>query len=722
LIPEKTDRLDSKSSKQQLLDEIERLHDQLTEYKAKASYKDEQLQASLRYLHFGYWEWDVVNNCFMSWSEQITHIFGLSLSELGERLQTSSDFYDSIHPMDLELFKQHASEKFRHNLPPNEPHIFDYRIIRSDGEIRHVRQLDFRASNDQGFVTKSFGLIQDITGQQEPVSSLQKSNESDDFIFHELPLGIQEEDYRSIKRAVDKLRYEGVENLQEYLLKHPKILFDMVSGTRITRVNERLLNIYHADTVREYLAAEAAIENWWNTEWIAFYAAEISALAGSSKIFEIERVDTRVDDSLLETRSLTRVALGSEESWERVITIHEDISERKQYEATIIEARAVAESASRAKSEFLSRMSHELRTPLNAILGFSDLFSYDKTLGEKHQSHARKINLAGEHLRSLIDEVLDLSHVESGKIKLEIVPVWVGDVLAESISWITAMARSRGVRIEFDRSQFDQLGIQADPGRLKQVFMNLLTNAIKYNKEDGCVSIICKIDKNQLLSIGFCDTGPGISEENLRELFQPFNRLGAENSAIEGTGLGLVITKQLIKGMKGHLRVDSKLRTGSTFWVEFKLIDVVKQQNADTALIDDNSESDTLFTSANRGSKILVAEDDETNRIVMAAQLGILDLKADYAENGSEALRLWETGKYTLLLTDIRMPVMDGNELIRRIRSLEAGAIPAAPIIAITASVMQTDIEDCLGAGASEVVAKPVKLDELKKVLDKWLP
>ncbi|MCH8106418.1 MAG: EAL domain-containing protein [Proteobacteria bacterium] len=704
-----------------MLDEIERLRQQTIELEAKLSCKEDQFRIFLKGLNFGYWEWDSIKNCFISYSNEIAVIFGLSHQEFGDRFHRLTDFYDIIHPQDLQHFKKHAAKDLKYSHPPDEPHIFDYRIIRPDNEIRHIRQLDFRVIDDQGVVAQTFGLMQDITEQQETVSNLQKSDERYSALFHQLPIGVQEEDYRSIKKVVDKLRYKGVEDLKEYFLSHSKILFEMVSSTRITNVNERLLEIYQADSLRDYLYWEEKIESWWDAEWVEYFAAEISALAGPNKIYDTERIDTRADGSYFETRSISSIVKGFEDSWERVITIYEDITERKKYEAAIIDANVMAETANRDKSEFISRLSHELRTPLNAILGYVHLFADDKTLGEKQQSNARKINSVGQQLRHLIDEVLDLAHIESDKLELKAESVSIEEVLANSVAWIATMAQSRGVKIKFDQTDFRDLQIEADPVRLKQVFTNLLTNAVKFSDENGLVTVICSVDKNQLVHIGIRDTGPGIPENKISDLYRPFNRLGKENSGAEATGIGLAITKKLISKMQGHLRVQSKLGKGSTFWVEFKLLESTKEEHAIASPADSRPESETILNISSVNSKILVAEDNKINREVMAAQLEVLGLEADYADNGGEALKLWKTGKYHLLLTDVRMPVMDGHELVRRIRLLELESNQAAPIIAITASAMESDVRDCLEAGVNEVIAKPVQLDELQRALEKYL-
>ncbi|MFV2032264.1 MAG: ATP-binding protein, partial [Gammaproteobacteria bacterium] len=721
MIPKKTDNLDSRASRQQLLDEIERLHGQVAGLEDRVETKEGQHRSLAKALGIGYWEWDEIEDRAIYYSDEVAAIFGEDPTKFATRFKRLEDFYSCIHPEDLEHYKKHSLSGSKHRHPPGKAHSYEYRILRPDGEIRYIREIEYRMANREGSVNYSYGMVRDITEQQDVVISLQQSEDRYSALFDQLPLGVQEEDYSPIKRVVDKLAFKGVEDLEEYFLTHTDILYEMVSETRITSANQSLLDIHQADSLEVYLAAEADIDAWWDAEWVEFYAAEIAALAGPDKIYQAERIDTRIDGAYFETRSISRFVEGYEDTWERVITTFEDITERKRYEAEIIEAKTLAETANRAKSEFLSSMSHELRTPLNAILGFSHLFEYDKSLSEKQKSNAREINHAGQHLTMLIDEVLDLSHIESGKLELKFEPVSVEEVLTDSVHWITALAESHRVSIEFDPAHFSQLQIQVDPLRLKQVFLNLLTNAIKYNGQGKSISVVCSVDDKHRVRIGIRDTGPGISADRLSELFQPFNRLGAEYSATEGTGIGLVITKRLVGMMQGHLHVDSKLGEGSTFWVEFDLLETDETEDAIARSNDRIIGGDATTTTFSVIPKILVAEDNEINQELMAAQLEILGLEADYVENGGEALRLWKTGKYQLLLTDVRMPVMDGHELVRRIRSLEVEPGKATTIIAITASAMQSDLDECFEVGVNDVIAKPVELDELQRVLQKWL-
>jgi signal transduction histidine kinase/CheY-like chemotaxis protein len=549
-------------------------------------------------------------------------------------------------------------------------------------------------------------------------SALQESEKRYDSLFSQLPRGIQEEDYSLVKKAIDKLQADGVKDLKQYFRNNPEFLRGLIGLIEITNVNEALLEIHGEGSLQKFLEGEDNVEEWWNDDWAGFYASEFAALAGPEGMYEAERIDTRTDGSVFEISLITILVRGSEQRWDRVLTFFEDVTDRNRNQAALIEAKTMAEKASKAKTEFLSSMSHELRTPLNAILGFSQLFEYDQSLGEQRQSNAQAINNAGQHLLKLIDEILDLSRIESGNIDISMEAVSLEVVINESLSWVADMAESRKVNINFDASPCRDIIVEADAIRLKQVFLNLMSNAVKYNCEGGSVNITCAPGLNDCIRISIADTGPGISADRISQLFKPFNRLGAEFSGVEGTGIGLVITRQLIHLMKGELEVDSSPGEGSTFTVQFQLI---QSNQVDINLSSDVTETadETLATLIIPKPCILVAEDNAVNRELMSAQLDLLGYCADFAENGVEALNLWKSGDYRLLLTDIRMPEMDGYELMGQIRAMKS-TTSASPIVAVTANAMEQDVQYCLDRGANDVLPKPFGLDDLRQMLEKW--
>jgi len=726
LISEKTntaeisDPNDPDKWEQELLEENRRLQEKIARMEAELQSRKERVQTLSSAINIGYWEWDETTKQAAYFSQEMAEIMGMSLESLYELYKREEDIFPLIHPDDLEHYIGNLNTVQDPDHPRGLAHTFDYRIVRSNGDVRYVRELAYGIQEGDGVVTRTYGAIQDISDRHESTRALKQSEQRYSSLFSKLPLGVMEQDWSTIKKSVDKLHSEGVENLKEYFENNSSILKKLVSSIVITSVNDKLLEILRASSLQEIAEDEEDVSSWWDEEWATLYASEIASLAGPEKINYAEMTELRMDNSVFETRLITSIVQGDEDTWERVLTIVEDVTERKKYETDLIEAKTMAEKASKAKTEFLSSMSHELRTPLNAILGYSQLFELDQSLGKKHQTNAHAIHTAGKHLLILIDEILDLSRIETGNIDLSIEVVSLEAVIKDSVDWVSEMAESHGVTINFNPKACRGVMIEADAIRLKQVFLNLLSNAVKYNREGGIVSINSTLDGKGLVSISITDTGIGISTDQLGDLFEPFNRLGAELTKIEGTGIGLVITKRLVDLMQGELLVDSNPGEGSTFSVRFQTTEANQPDNDDSSvefISADNKPADAITARPH----ILVAEDNPVNQDLIAVQMDYLGYRADYAENGIEALKLWKTGNYQLLLTDIRMPEMDGYELIRQIRTLELDNTRSS-IIVVTANAMESDVQRCFDIGASEVISKPLGVDKLRQVLVKWSP
>lgn len=385
----------------------------------------------------------------------------------------------------------------------------------------------------------------------------------------------------------------------------------------------------------------------------------------------------------------------------------QDITERKKVEQELIESREAAESASRAKSLFLSSMSHELRTPLNAVLGFAQLLSMEEDLSEDVHNSAAEIEKAGRHLLALVNDILDLARIESGRVELSIEDVDPAEILRDCNKLLEPQAKARGISL--DLLPTVPVTLRGDRMRLRQVLLNLLSNAVKYNRDGGKVTVRGEVRPNRRYRLLIKDTGPGIAQERLSELFQPFNRIGAERGAIEGTGIGLVITKTLVQAMDGQIGVESVLGEGSTFWLELALASDTRSPEPEEEL------------QARYSGLILAAEDHEPNRKLLRRQIEKLGYRVDFACDGSEALEKWQAGDYDLLLTDCNMAVMDGYELAQAIRAKEAMHGGRIPIIALTANAMKDAAAACSQAGMDDFLAKPVQLQQLQEVLQRWL-
>ena len=398
-----------------------------------------------------------------------------------------------------------------------------------------------------------------------------------------------------------------------------------------------------------------------------------------------------------------------------------DVTERKRFELTLQEnnvalesAIAAADKANLAKSNFLSSMSHELRTPLNAILGFGQLMESDVPAPTAAQKASiDQILQAGWYLLELINEILDLALIESGKFSISREPVSLDEVMLECQSMIEPQAGKRGISMRFP--EFDEpCFINADRTRVKQVVINLLSNAIKYNRADGSVIVDCIAGSAQNIRINIRDTGLGLSPEKLGQLFQPFNRLGQESSAEEGTGIGLVVTKRLVELMGGTLGVESTVGTGSVFWVE--LDSAVMPSLADGVFVPAALPSKPIETGAPTHT-LLYVEDNPANLQLVAQLIARRpDMRLLTAIDGPSGIDLAHAALPDVILMDINLPGMSGIEAMQLLRQHPATA--HIPVVALSANAIPYDIERGLEAGFFRYLTKPIKVNEFMAALD----
>ncbi|MFL6673790.1 MAG: PAS domain S-box protein [Massilia sp.] len=400
-----------------------------------------------------------------------------------------------------------------------------------------------------------------------------------------------------------------------------------------------------------------------------------------------------------------------------------DVTERKHFEHALQEsnielqmAREAAEKANRAKSEFLSAMSHELRTPLNAVLGFAQLMASEVPAPAAHQQRSiDQILKGGWYLLRLINEILDLAMIESGKVTMSQESMSMTDVLQDCKGMIEPQATKRGIAMTFPK--FDNVFyVHADRTRVKQVMINLLSNAIKYNGSGGSVIVQCVVSGKDRVRISVKDTGAGLSADQLAHLFQPFNRLGQQDSVEEGTGIGLVVTKQLVELMGGIIGVESTVGVGTVFWVEFAAsaapalalenIDEVSLERRQAAARDLGDQPTLLYVEDNPANLALVEE--------LIARRG--DLKLLTAIDGHLGIELARAYLPDVILMDINLPGISGYGALKLLRDDPATA--RIPVLALSANAVPRDIEKGLEAGFFRYLTKPIRVREFMDALD----
>jgi signal transduction histidine kinase/CheY-like chemotaxis protein len=406
---------------------------------------------------------------------------------------------------------------------------------------------------------------------------------------------------------------------------------------------------------------------------------------------------------------------------EGVVITHTDITEQKLAEQALLVARDDAERANRAKSNFLASMSHELRTPLNSILGFAQLMDYDATLPQTHKDNVQEILGAGRYLLQLINEILDLAKVESGRTSLDMEPVELDTVVQECLDLVATAADARQITLAYEPQPGS--GVRADRTRLRQVLLNLLSNAIKYNVAGGSVRVQIEPAGHAHLRVVVQDTGAGIAADRMGELFLPFSRLGAEGSGIEGTGIGLSIARRISEMMGGTVGVESAVGVGSRFWIELPrevLPDPVTVPRLESMPAGPPAEDATLPGSHGTPRRVLYIEDNAVNlRLVAKILARRRHIEVLTAQTPGQGIALALAQHPDLVLLDINMPGMDGFAVLAVFKA-EPG-LAGIPIVAVTANAMTSDIERGRAAGFCDYLTKPLDVQHFNAVVDHWL-
>ncbi len=419
----------------------------------------------------------------------------------------------------------------------------------------------------------------------------------------------------------------------------------------------------------------------------------------------------------------------------RAVYVAQDVTESKLKEEkdqqTLLEACKAAERANAAKSDFMSRMSHDIRTPMNAIIGMTEIAVRHLDERERVLDCLEKITVSSKHLLSLINEVLDMSKIESGKIELSEEEVNLAGLIDNLVTMIRPSVQQNHHDLDVHIANVEHQYVLGDPVRMQQVFMNILGNSVKYTPNGGKLALEVYEKPSGMDGYGcyefvFTDNGMGMSKEFLEKLFEPFSREESSRvNKIEGTGLGMAIARSIARKMNGDIIVESELGKGSRFTVQLSLKlgnQVAPDQKSEEA--QEQEMVQALSKEALAEKRLLLVEDNELNREIAVELISQTGVSVDSAENGQEALACFEKmpeNHYDMIFMDIQMPVMDGYEATAKLRRLARRDAPQIPIIAMTANAFAEDIRKSREAGMNEHLTKPLDIGALMKCLEKWL-
>ncbi|MBC8283706.1 MAG: response regulator [Nitrospinae bacterium] len=380
----------------------------------------------------------------------------------------------------------------------------------------------------------------------------------------------------------------------------------------------------------------------------------------------------------------------------------------------ILDSKEFAEKANQAKSDFLSRMSHELRTPMNAILGFTQSIEMDSnnSLSEQHKENLASVISAGKHLLQLINDVLDISTIESGNLGISIDTVDIFPIVDNVISISKPMANKNSISLDYQTIPNGNCFAEVDPLRFKQIVLNLISNAIKYNKPNGSIIVSYEKQANDMMRIGIKDTGHGIHDDKKELVFKPFERVDIESQFIEGSGIGLTISKQLANLMKGSIGFDSVFGEGSFFYIDIPISDKIpltieSEEEADIALQNDTNAKKILYVEDIPGNVSLVKQ------ILNQRKPNIILISAP---NALEGIKLAQSQTPDLILMDIHLPEIDGIEAFKRLQAIEK--VKDIPVFALTADAMDADIKKAMKLGFKDYITKPINVPRFLEAID----
>lgn len=682
----------------------------------KIRVSEQRLKRSQEFAKIGTWDWNITTGDLF-WSDRIWPLFGYDK----KITETSYDnFIDRVHLDDRKML----TEAIANCVEKGEVYDVEHRVIWPDGSVHWLHESGDVVRNNAGELQHMLGVVQDISALKEADIRQSCNNEILELIVKGKPLIeilqkiiLHAEIILPQSRCSILLLDDSGKNLEHCVAPSlPDFYNKAIDGIEIGLGNgscgeaaftgqwviiNDIMQHSNWDAYRE-LAIKAKLRACWSQP----FSSSSHTILGTFSIYfpELKEPNKYELELLVEFAQFAAIAV-----------------EREQSQQALMSAKEEAENANLAKSQFLSSMSHELRTPMNAIMGFSQLLKITKAqpLTDLQGKNIDEIMIAGKHLMNLIDEVLDLSKIESGHIDLSINEVNLGNVINESVQLILPLAKKRGIKVALVKDGNDislnDLAEQEDLAwldetRFKQIILNLLSNAVKYNHKEGKITLVCENINDGFFRVSVTDTGDGLDKEKQQGLFKAFNRLGLEQTEIEGTGIGLVITKKIVELLGGRIGVKSEVNIGSTFWIELPRRQD-KQINEKNSSVQPSLLEDDMSKIEHKKSVLYIEDNPANLRLVEQILQSVPNLHMWSAPEPLLGLELAMEHLPDLILLDINLPGMDGYEVLKHLRSKDVSK--NIPVIAISANAMPKDLKKGAAAGFDGYITKPVNVKEL---------
>ena len=644
---------------------------------AAASTIAERLALALDAARLGTWDWNVETREVL-WSSEHNAMFDLPI---GQRVGNLQDGIERIHPED----REHVIGELQAAMLARRDSEVEMRAVHRDGSLRWVLSRGRALYGPAGKPTRMIGIVQDITAHKTAEKALRESEERFRLAnFHSpFPVMLHTDDGEVL------MVNDAWTHITGYC---PEQILSIEDWLNLAYESES-----ERDAIREFLA-----NAWGHIGTDEILGRRIRCAGG-----EVRRWD-------VSGTTLGRLPDGR---WLRLVTAV-DVTERHQQETELRSAKEQAERANAAKSMFLSRMSHELRTPLNAILGFGQLLELG-SIGKEDRQCVDHILRGGRYLLALIDEVLDLSRVEAGELSLKPTVIRLEKMVRECLDFVGKMAQAKGVTCSFKiATAASRVAVWADEQRLRQVLLNLLSNAIKYNRAGGQVVLTWKQRAGSTVRLEVRDTGAGLSPEGLERLFVPFERLGQEFGEVEGTGLGLVVSKRLVDAMDGTLGAESQAGRGSTFWVELPGVAAPGRKRESK---DHRRPQNTKAPASCTPVTLLYVEDNASN--LQVVRMVVERVRPAWrflaAGNGTTGLQQAKKHLPSLIILDLQLPDLKGDAVLRELR--QCPATTHIPVVMLSADATKHSREQLMELGANGYLSKPFDVQELLREIDLML-